>query len=51
MTARAERRRGETIDQVRTQLPPPVRLEDTIATTDGDPLPDPDDVREIAQHG
>ena len=51
MTAQNRRSRGESNDQVRTQLPPPVRLEDTVATTDTDPLPDPEDVREIAQHG
>ncbi len=31
-------------------LPPQVRLEDTIASVEPDPAPDPDAVRNIDQH-
>ena len=43
--------KGPTPDRDFSELPPAVRIEDTLASIDPDRLPDADDVRNVDQHG
>lgn len=46
----ADDRAGRNPAQDYRRLPPAVRLDETIATVDADPVPDPDEVRNLDQH-
>jgi hypothetical protein len=50
MEAPDDRSRSSKGDQTYRRLPPEVKLEDTIATVDADPVPDPDAGRSLEQH-
>ena len=50
MTAEGDRPRGVNPKQDYRSLPPKVRLEDTIASIEPDPAPDPEAVRNLDQH-
>lgn len=50
MAAEDSRPGGSKPQQDYRRLPPDVRLEDTIATVDADPVPDPEAGRNLDQH-